>query len=57
VFENGIYTGLYKWWGPNPEINLGSGMDDWPRADPDGWVSKYNLDCSSWGYFFADAMS
>jgi hypothetical protein len=30
-------------------------MDDWPRTIS-GYIGKYNIDASLWGWFFADAM-
>lgn len=44
------FTGFLKWWGPSEEYNLGSGMDDWPRYNG-SQVSKWNVDCQSWGFF------
>ena len=49
-------TMLFKWWGPNEDVNFGSGMDDWPRTIP-GHIGKYNVDASAWAWFFADSMS
>jgi mannosyl-oligosaccharide glucosidase len=39
----------------NENINFGSGMDDWPRSS-NGVKSKFNIDASMWGWFFADSM-
>lgn len=30
-------------------------MDDWPRSI-NGFIGKYNIDASIWGWFFADSM-
>lgn len=30
-------------------------MDDWPRTIS-GYIGKYNIDASLWGWFFADSM-
>ncbi|CAD8045852.1 unnamed protein product [Paramecium primaurelia] len=49
--EKGKFSGYLKWWGPDEDSNLGSGLDDWPRTDGSK-VSKYNIDAQSWGYFF-----
>lgn len=51
---------LFKWWGPNEDDNLGSGMDDWPRVevfDNKKYISKYNVDASAWAYFFSETLA
>jgi hypothetical protein len=30
-------------------------MDDWPRSIS-GFIGKYNIDASIWGWFFAEGM-
>lgn len=30
-------------------------MDDFPRTDGE-FISKYNIDCSCWAYFFAEKL-
>jgi len=30
-------------------------MDDFPRSDGE-YVSKYNIDCSCWAYFYAKTL-
>lgn len=46
---------LFKWWGPNENVNFGSGMDDWPRSIY-GFIGRYNVDASAWAWFFASSM-
>ena len=43
IYKNNEFSGFLKWWGPDEENNLGSGLDDWPRKS-DTKVSKYNID-------------
>lgn len=46
---------MFKWWGPNEDSNLGSGMDDWPRVST-GYHSLYNIDATAWMWLFAQKM-
>lgn len=33
-------------------------MDDWPRtSDDELYISKYNIDASTWMYFFSNSMA
>jgi mannosyl-oligosaccharide glucosidase len=55
VFKKNQHTFMYKWWGPLPISNLGSGMDDFPRSDGMSYT-LYSLDATMWFYFFTDNM-
>jgi mannosyl-oligosaccharide glucosidase len=56
IFDNkGKHLDLFKWWGPDPCVNLGSGMDDFPR-NTEGYEAWANIDATAWGYFFTDSV-
>lgn len=35
---------------------MGSGLDDYPRVQNKGQISKEHIDLSSWLWFFSDAL-
>ena len=35
---------------------MGSGLDDYPRIEQDGQLSKQHVDLMSWIYFFSEGL-
>eukprot|EP01015_Nassula_variabilis_P012406 TRINITY_DN20053_c0_g1_i1.p1 TRINITY_DN20053_c0_g1~~TRINITY_DN20053_c0_g1_i1.p1 ORF type:complete len:123 (+),score=38.70 TRINITY_DN20053_c0_g1_i1:64-432(+) len=49
------YQDKFRWWGPEENLNYGSGMDDFPRGEGQ-WVSSVNLDIQTWMVFWSKSM-